>query len=129
MSAQPLAALTPLPPSLRRRQRPLGDPTPLACTVGKAVMEALLGGDSLEPYARWIEPQVAAQLARQRSLALRAGRRLLSPVGVRRARVSRVSKVAAEVAIVVDDGERCRALAMRLEDRGGRWLVTEIHAG
>ncbi len=129
MSIQPLTVPTALPQALRRKQRTLGDPTPLACTVGKAVMEALLGGDSLESYARWIEPQVAAQLARQRSLARRAGLRRTTPVGVRRARVSRVSRTAAEVALVVDDGERCRAIAMRLEDHAGHWLVTELHVG
>ena len=129
MSVQPLTAEATRVLPYRRPQRTLGDPTPLACTVGKAVMEALLGGDSLETYARWIEPKVATQLARQRSLALRAGLRRTSPVGVRRARAYRVSREAAEVSIVVDDGEHCRAIAMRLEDVRGHWLVTELHVG
>lgn len=121
-----------VPASLRPYARPrkvLGDPTPLACTVAKAVMEALLGGTALDPFARWIEPGVFAQLARQRSLARRAGLARTEPVGVRRARVFRVSRDAAEVSIVVDDGEHCRAIAMRLEDVTGRWLVTELHVG
>ena len=131
MSAQPLTAATARTVALpyQRPQRTLGDPTPLACTVGKAVMEALLGGDALDAYARWIEPKVASQLARQRSLARRAGLRRTTPVGVRRARAYRVSREAAEVSIVVDDGDHCRAIAMRLEDVGGHWLVTELHVG
>ncbi|MDN4481030.1 Rv3235 family protein [Demequina muriae] len=112
-----------------RERRVLGDPTPLACTVAKAVMEALLGGPALDSYARWIEPAVFAQVARQRSLARRAGLSRSRPVGVRRARVFRVSRDAAEVSIVVDDGDHCRAIAMRLEDVTGRWLVTEMHVG
>lgn len=112
-----------------RPRKVLGDPTPLACTVAKAVMEALLGGATLEPYTRWIEPGIFAQLARQRSLARRAGLNRSTPVGVRRARTFRVSRDAAEVSIVVDDGEHCRAVAMRLEDVTGRWLVTELHVG
>lgn len=110
-------------------RKPLGDPTPLACTVAKAVMEALLGGPALDTYARWIEPAVFAQLSRQRSLARRAGLVRTEPVGVRRARVFRVSREAAEVSVVVDEGEHCRAIAMRLEDVAGRWLVTEMHVG
>lgn len=129
MSVQPLTAATAQPLVYKRPQRTLGDPTPLACTVGKAVMEALLGGDDLTPYARWIEPKVAAQLARQRSIARRAGLLCTVPVGVRRARTYRVSREAAEVSIVVDDGEHCRAIAMRLEDVSGHWLVTELHVG
>lgn len=129
MSIQPLTVATTQPLTYRRPQRTLGDPTPLACTVGKAVMEALLGGDDLDPYARWIEPKVASQLARQRSIARRAGLRRTTPVGVRRARTYRVSRQAAEVSIVVDDGEHCRAIAMRLEDVSGHWLVTELHVG
>lgn len=112
-----------------RARRVLGDPTPLACTVAKAVMEALLGGPALDPYARWIAPAVFAQIARQRSLARRAGLSRSDPVGVRRARVFRVSRDAAEVSIVVDDGDHCRAIAMRLENVTGRWLVTEMHVG
>ena len=129
MSVQPVTTSPPRPLSFKRPQRTLGDPTPLACTVGKAVMEALLGGDALDPYTRWIEPKVAAQLARQRSLARRAGLDRTTPVGVRRARTYRVSRQAAEVSIVVDDGEHCRAIAMRLEDVSGHWLVTELHVG
>ncbi|MFW7413649.1 Rv3235 family protein [Demequina sp. SO4-18] len=120
----------PAPLRARRRSRKvLGDPTPLACTVAKAAMEALLGGAALDPYARWIEPGVFGQLARQRSLARRAGLSGGTAVGVRRARVFRVSRDAAEVSVVVDDGEHCRAIAMRLEDVTGRWLVTEMHVG
>ncbi|WP_152650221.1 Rv3235 family protein [Demequina aestuarii] len=119
----------PSPVPYGRERRVLGDPAPLACTVAKAVMEALLGGPALDPYVRWIAPAVFGQVARQRSLARRAGLARSHPVGVRRARVFRVSRDAAEVSIVVDDGDHCRAIAMRLEDVTGRWLVTEMHVG
>jgi hypothetical protein len=32
----------------------------------------------------------------------------------------------AEVSVVVDDGRRARALAMRLEGADGRWRCTEL---
>ncbi|GIG55407.1 Rv3235 family protein [Demequina activiva] len=128
MSAQPAYAVSSVRPYARQR-RVLGDPTPLACTVAKAAMEAVLGGTSLDAYVRWVEPSVFAQVARQRSLARRASRRSPGTVSVRRARSCRVSATAAEVAIVVEVDGRVRPVAMRLEDVTGRWLVTEIHLG
>ena len=128
VSAQPAVAVSAYAPYGRPR-RTLGDPTPLACTVAKAAMEAVLGGASLDPYVRWVEPSVFAQIARQRSLARRAARKAPETVAVRRARSCRVSTTAAEVSIVVEVEGRCRAVAMRLEDVTGRWLVTEVHLG
>lgn len=108
-----------------RPHSPLGDPAPLACTLAKAVMEALHGGTDLLPLARWIAPELREAILRQQSLARRAG---LTPATVRvlRARVSRPAATSAEVSIVVSDGERSRAMAMRLEDIHGRWRATVI---
>lgn len=128
MSAQPAVAVIGAGRYTRPR-RVLGDPIPLACTVAKAAMEAALGGASLDAYVRWVEPQVFAQVARQRSLARRAKRRAPGTVAVRRARSCRVSATAAEVSIVVEVEGRCRPIAMRLEDVTGRWLVVEMHLG
>ncbi|WP_144276205.1 Rv3235 family protein [Demequina sp. NBRC 110053] len=129
MSAQPLSSAQPAPGLLPRARRALGDPTPLACTVAKAAMEAVLGGPSLDPYVRWLDPATFNQIARQRSLALRAGRRLTGPVGIRRARASRVARDAAEVSVVIDYDGRCRAAALRLEEVAGRWQVTQLLLG
>lgn len=108
--------------AMRQRRRPLGDPSALACTVAKAVVEAVIGGSELDTVQRWIHPDVMSQLARQRTLARRAGRR---PVvaRVQRARVFRVSASAAEISLVVQVHRRAHAVAMRLEESAGRWQV------
>ncbi|MFV0633410.1 Rv3235 family protein [Demequina sp.] len=132
MSASPIVAagLGPVAaPPRRALKRALGDPTPLACTVAKAAVEATLGGPALDTYVRWLDPEVFADIARQRSLAIRAGSRLKHPVGVRRARACRVARDAAEVSIVVEYDGRCRAVAMRLVEVAGRWQVAELLVG
>ena len=116
------------PTTVRPYARPhtlLGDPAPLACTLGKAVMESISGGTDLTPLARWIAPELRETLLRQQSLARRRGLRP-RPTQILRARVCRTSATSAEVSLVVDDGEHSRAIAMRLEDMHGRWLATVI---
>ena len=74
-------------------------------------------------------PEIRAALAREGSLAKRAGLRLRSPVRILRIRVFRVSDVAAETSIVADDGIHVRAIAARFEDVGGRWQATVLDVG
>jgi len=106
-------------------RQPLGDPAPLACTVAKTAVEAILGGDGLETLVRWVATDVREALAVQQSLARRAGLRG-AVAHIERARVCRVSQRAAEVSIVATAGGRARAVAMRFEDVAGRWLATVI---
>ena len=56
-----------------RERQPLGDPSPLACTIAKAALEAVHGADTLSSLVRWVEPDLRARLARQHSVARRAG--------------------------------------------------------
>ena len=49
-----------------------------------------------------------------------------SPVRVRRVRVSTSMDGTVEAVAVVDDGTRCRALALRLEALQRRWLCTAL---
>lgn len=131
---EPGAASRPSLPSSRedvygRPRKPLGDPAPLACTVAKAALETVLGAASINSLVRWLTPEVRERLAQQRSLARRAGRTDPAPVAISRARVCRVSVGAAEVSIVAECGGRARAVAMRLEDTNGRWLITAIEVG
>jgi hypothetical protein len=114
-----------LPPRYGTPRKPLGDPTPLACTIAKTAVEAILGGDGLDTLVRWVASDVRESLAIQQSLARRAG--LMGAVAhVDRARVCRVSQRAAEVSIVATAGGRARAVAMRLEEISGRWLATVV---
>ena len=120
------------PPPLNPYTRPhrvLGDPTPLACTVAKTALEVVLGGGGLDQLTRWMTPEIRAALAKEGSLAKRAGLRLRSPVRILRIRVFRVSDVAAETSIVADDGIHVRAVAARFEDVGGRWQAVVLDVG
>jgi len=116
-------------PYAARRQRPAGDPTPLACTVARSAVEVALGMDGVDRLTRWVTPSIHASLARQSALARRAGYRMLGAVGIQRVRLQRVSATTIEAAIVAREGRRGRAVAMRLEDRHGRWIVTALDIG
>lgn len=112
------------------RARPaLGDPTPLACTVALTAVAVIRGGKGLETLIRWITPEVRDVLARQHSLALRA--HLIPDPGARilRARACRVSRNATEVAVIAQLNGMSHAIAMRLEDWSGRWVITVLDIG
>jgi hypothetical protein len=107
------------------RKAPLGDPTPLACTLAKTAVELTLGGGGLETLTRWVATDVRESLAAQQSLARRAGQ-TGALASIERIRVCRVSQRAAEVSIVASARGRALAVAMRLEEIRGRWLATVI---
>ncbi|WP_062463523.1 Rv3235 family protein [Demequina soli] len=130
MSAEP--AWAPRPPRrdvYGRSRATLGDPTPLACTVALTAIEVVHGGDGLDTLLRWITPEVREVLARQHSLARRAGRNGATAARILRARACRVSRGAAEVGAVASIGGRSHAVAIRLEDLAGRWVITVLDIG
>lgn len=107
----------------------LGDPSPLACTVALTAVEVSRGGAGIDTLLRWVTPEVRESLARQHSIARRAGRRGAPDARILRARVCRVARQAAEVSIVATVGDRAHPIAMRLEDWSGRWVVTVLDMG
>ncbi|WP_162488573.1 Rv3235 family protein [Demequina globuliformis] len=123
MSAAALTGVSLTAPAVRHSGKQLGNPAPLACTVAKAVVEAILGGPDLTPVHRWLEPELRKKLERQRSLAKRAGQ-TGGQVRVLRSRVDRIDAFTSEVAIVVATPARTRAVAMRMEVAHGRWITT-----
>ena len=130
MASAPLRAVPGLSPAggvprYGTPRKPLGDPAPLACTIARTAVEAILGGDGIDSLVRWVASDVRESLQIQQSLARRAG--LKGAVArIDRARVCRVSQRAAEVSIVATANGRPRAVAMRLEDVAGRWLATVV---
>jgi hypothetical protein len=116
-------------PAAYAKRGPLGDPTPLVCTVAKAALEIALGADGINHLARWITPTLRTTLLRQQSLSRRAGYAARGEVSVARVRLCRVSATAVETAVVATEGEVAHALAMRLEAVSGRWLVTALDVG
>lgn len=95
----------------------------------RTVLETLAGLRPVSQLGAWATPDVCRALARRVTLA-EGCRNLPRGVGTLRSiHVSAPSADVAEVCAVVDDGRRVRALALRLEARGGGWRCTELRVG
>ncbi|WP_449385540.1 Rv3235 family protein [Cellulomonas soli] len=152
-AAPPIAAAPPhtVPPSVRSRidalraadrstvveasDEPRGpvpdaDPRHTSGAVAHAVLEVLAGTRPLAQLARWVTPGVYEALRTRTELTVRVlgvatGRRPL----VRRVRVCAVDPHAAEATVIAHDGQRVRAVALRLETHRGAWRVTALEVG
>ena len=94
------------------------------------VLEVLTGTRPVGQLERLTSDRVFGDL--QRAATARAGSRKLSAAGARSVRSIRVSEPrdgVAEVSAVVRAGERCRALALRIEGLDGRWRCTALQVG
>lgn len=112
-----------------------GDPTALCCAVAHAATEVLRGVRPLAQLVRSVSPEVYDQLETLTQVRSAArGRRGAPPTPqsrsrVRRARVVRVAPDAAEATVVIDDVDRVRAAALRVELHRGRWRVVVLEIG
>ncbi len=110
---------------------PLPDPAATAQALALCVAEILTGARDVESIARWITDDVqrhlhqrAAYAARARSASPHRNRRPSIRVGT--VVVSRPRDGVAEASVVVHTRSRARAVAIRLEERAGRWRATAI---
>ncbi|MBD5830472.1 Rv3235 family protein [Janibacter melonis] len=111
----------------------LPDAQAWAAHVGQAVVEVMHGARPPAQVLRWTSPEVYTVVARRGALAarraghpLRQGEGVVRRVRVRTARVCHPRDDVAEASLVVHDGGRLRAMAIRLEGRDGRWVVTAL---
>ena len=109
------------------RPLPGTDPRAVAAAVAQAALECVVGTRSVAQLARWVTPGV------YEALVVRAGltRRVLGPAAARHARVRRirvwqVDEHTHEASVVLDDSERVRAAALRLESHRGSWRATAL---
>ena len=107
----------------------LPPPEELAHRLVQAAVDVLRGLRPASQVLRWTTPEVYSQL-RQRARVectdpQTSGRR---PV-VRSVRTSRCGAAGVEVAAVVLDGRRARAVAVRLDGVDGRWRMTALQIG
>lgn len=120
----------------------LPNPTRTACSIVNAAIEACNGTRPLHQLLGWVSPDVYEALsARAQVLTHRLQRsdQRWAPVQntgegrttnkIIRARVIRISHLAAEATVIIDDGNRVRAAALRLEEHRGRWQVTVLEIG
>lgn len=114
------ARSTPPPPDLP-------DPAQLCGAVVLAAVEALRSARPLTQLARWVSPEVFESLARAAAPPAHAERHQRAVV--RGLRVCRISRTVAEGSVVIHDGPRVRAAALRMEAHRGSWRVTVLHIG
>ena len=108
------------PPDLGR----LPDPRRWTALLAQAVVEILAGRRPVAQVVRWVDPEIADRLRRSAAAPRRGGDGV--PVRVRRVRVSTAMDGTVEAVAVVDDGTRCRAIALRLEALHRRWQCTAL---
>lgn len=109
---------------------PATDAGRFAHGVGLACVEVVLGRRPAAQLVRWVAPDVLEALHERADLVRRAG--VLSHArrpAARRVRVCAVDAYTAEVCLVVDDGVRVRAVAMRVVAHRGAWRVTTLEIG
>ncbi|MCC2316889.1 Rv3235 family protein [Cellulomonas chengniuliangii] len=112
----------------------LPEPTSVCCSIVLVALEAMTGTRSISQLARWVTPELYEQLAARAAVTTRAvgavgAARSTARPEVRRARVCRLGQRAAEATIVVQDGARVRAVAIRLEERRGAWRAVALEIG
>lgn len=115
-----------------RPEPTLPDPVAIATPLAQALVEVLAGRRPVVQMVRWTSAAVYAALTARAAVAhrrrLTGGGRAVR-VTVRRVVVTRPREDVAEVAIVVIDGSRVRAIAMQLRGAEGRWSVEALQVG
>jgi hypothetical protein len=102
-----------------------------ASRLAQAVVETVGGQRPVSQLVRWTAPEVYRELERRTRVLARAvgpGQRSVRPQ-VRSVHVCRLAPEVAEVSVHVRHAARSRAVAMRLEQRGERWLCTVLQFG
>lgn len=106
--------------------------TAISSIVCQATLETLAGVRPAGQLLRWLEPSVWEKVA-ERAELMRRARGSAPPAppsrSVRRVRTDQVSDTSWEVCVVLDDGERARACALRLQAHRGRWRVCTLELG
>lgn len=100
-------------------------------TLVRAAVETLAGTRPAAQLARWVSADLYDSISRRAGLAVRIHGRpsLVRQAVVRSVRVCRISPLVAEASVVVHDGVRLRAAAIRVEAHRGRWRATALEIG
>ena len=113
------------------KESELPDPEPLVERLSLCVTEILLGVRQPEQVARWLDEDTYLHLL-HRVLSVRRMRETMRkkpPVGIEMSIQSlRCIPIgdAVEAVTIITTPARGRAVAMRLEPRGGRWRATSL---
>lgn len=98
--------------------------------VAQVVIDVLAGHRPATQLLRWARPDVFEALRARVAIttAPRSGGPTRRPV-VRSVRACQITATAVEASAVVVEGDRVRALAMRLEGLDGRWRIAALVIG
>jgi hypothetical protein len=106
----------------------LPEPAPWAARLVQGIAEVLTLDRPAAQLARWVCPEVFDDV--RRHVDVRRRQQVLGAVTprptVRSVHVTEPVDGVAEVCALVDDGERARAYALRLEGADGRWRATAL---
>lgn len=102
----------------------LPDPRRWTALLAQAVVEILAGRRPPAQVVRWTDPEIYERI--RRSAPATPSGPHGAPVRVRRVRVSTTPEGIVEAVAVIDDGHRCRAMAVRLEPLQRRWMCTAL---
>lgn len=134
------------PPFYRWRQRTT-DPQEdlrrvhaIAGTMGVAILEVVSGTRSVHQLARWVHPDVLESIARRARIEgaeepvapgspFQERRFDATRLRPRRVRAIPVGNHHYEASVVVDNGSRSRALALRIHKPKGQWQIIKAEIG
>jgi hypothetical protein len=119
------------PPDPGADDTALADPADTARALALCVAEILTGAREVDSIARWITDDVHRHLQQRAAYAARARsatRRTHARATIRAGSVvvSRPRDGVAEASVVVHTRSHARAVAIRLEERAGRWRATAV---
>jgi hypothetical protein len=114
------------------RPEPLDrDPRRWSATFAQALLETLTGARPVAQLATWTTRPVHGLIERRAALAAARGRQEPGGHNARlgQLHLCRPSALVVEVAAAIHWADHARALAFRLESRGGRWVCTALELG
>lgn len=121
-----------VPARLGHQQIATKDPDirPWAARLAQAVLEVEAAERPVLQLSRWVVPEIYHRLDRRQQLRARQPAqqrtRARSPEHVQSVHVCHLQPGVAEVSVVTGGADRCRALALRLEQRKERWMCTAL---
>jgi Family of unknown function (DUF6459) len=111
------------------RRADLPDPEQWVSVLAQALLETLAGRRSPAQLREWTSTGAYTSVVAVSGRDRWAGQRRGAPPLVRSVRVDEPADGVAEAAVVAQLGDRCLAVALRLEGLDGRWQCTAIRVG
>ncbi len=107
----------------------LPEPRPWVTRLAQAIIETTAGVRPPAQLLRWLTPELYAMVSRRGAVAARRGAAHGRRAVVRSVHLCEPADGVVEASVVVLDGPRVRAMALRMSGVDHRWLVTALHLG